>query len=115
MLHKPTRDRDEGYLDFVRGLPCGVCLSGESDPHHLQSRGAGGSDYTSIPLCRRHHSGLHAMGYTKFQDVNNINLWKLNANVLARYVQKITQSLANQQATPQVNDIGWGYDEREST
>lgn len=40
-----------------------------SDPHHVRSRGAGGSDIDNvIPLCRRHHQMFHQEGLPRMED-----------------------------------------------
>lgn len=41
---------------------------GVIDIHHIKSRGAGGSDhpFNLMPLCRYHHSMIHAVGQTTF-------------------------------------------------
>jgi hypothetical protein len=50
-------------LALIRKLPCSVCGSKPpNDPHHLISVGAGGGDDMAIPLCRRHHTEIHACG-----------------------------------------------------
>ena len=52
---------DKTLLEAVRSLPCIVCEPGTqeqpTDPHHVTSRGAGGSDTADnvMPLCRMHH------------------------------------------------------------
>ena len=53
--------------DLCRTLPCCACgLTGGSDPHHEPTRGAGGVDKDTVPLCRpchdyRHDHGLAAL------------------------------------------------------
>ena len=71
-LQKPKRYESEKYKEFIRDLPCCACnvnrLHGraQSDPHHMRSKGAGGSDLTCIPLCRKHHTEIH-WSSVKFQ------------------------------------------------
>ena len=84
---KTSRIKDEAYLDFVREYGCGVCLN-SAEPHHLVSRGAGGSDYTAIPLCREHHTELHQYGKGLFEDKHHIDVWVLLSKVLAAFIQK---------------------------
>lgn len=53
------------WLAWVRTLPCAlgeglcvVCL-GHVQPHHVRTRGAGGPDFTAIPLCAGAHDLVH--------------------------------------------------------
>lgn len=57
--------QDEAHLDWIRTLPCCICESDGSDPHHLLSikdaRGMAmkSQDWWTVPLCRRCHDRLH--------------------------------------------------------
>lgn len=58
---RSERERDPGYMDKVRALPCcarhlGSCF-GAVEADHAGARPAGrkASDGTCIPLCRSHH------------------------------------------------------------
>jgi hypothetical protein len=66
---KITRETDKEYLDYVRSHACliGILCYGKVEPHHYPTVGAGGSDYTSVPLCRKHHGEAHQIGRQKFQ------------------------------------------------
>lgn len=68
MLDKPKRKQDRKLLDAVKRIPCVVCGKKQTDPCHVRSRGAGGSDaeFNVIPLCRIHHSEQHMMGFKVF-------------------------------------------------
>jgi hypothetical protein len=63
---KPVRLKDKSYLAWVRRQPCLVDYV-VAEAHHTVSRGAGGSDYRSVPLCIRHHKEVHRMGREAFQ------------------------------------------------
>ena len=65
-LEKPARMRFERFLEFVRGLPCLVCFDARTEAHHVISRGAGGSDFRAVPLCRLHHVEFHRYGRDTF-------------------------------------------------
>ena len=72
-----------GHAAWVATLPCCVCMpehfqgpelkpwmynpdnrdSRISDPHHVRTRGAGGSEDDCVPLCRLHHSQLDSPGW----------------------------------------------------
>ncbi len=62
-LAKPKRVTNRTYLHWVKTFPCILsCVGcvGPVDPHHVVPRSLGGSDYTAIPLCRRHHDVVHS-------------------------------------------------------
>jgi len=81
------RTTDEDYLEWVRQQKCAVCLSSPpNDPHHLTSRGAGGSDRTAIPMCRECHRSYHDMGHSSFESRRNVDLWKQAHRHLRRYL-----------------------------
>ena len=85
-LAKPERIVDQRFLAHVRSLRCLVCSHPSPDAHHLQSRGAGGSDYTCVPLCRAHHQEYHAIGLTRFETKHHrINLWRENSRIVVGY------------------------------
>ena len=59
----------ETILQTIREKPCSVCFRvGPSDPHHIRTRGAGGSDTFDnlLPLCREHHVETHKIGRATF-------------------------------------------------
>ena len=64
---KPARD--PAYLRFVRSFPCSVCKRGRSEAAHTGPHGIGqkASDYSTIPLCHKHHTLLHACGPRIFE------------------------------------------------
>jgi len=84
-LGKPTRQVDEKYLDYIRGLECIVCHR-RPDPHHLVARGAGGSDYTAIPLCRLHHTEAHTLGKARFGERYGLDVWQCACRCLGDYI-----------------------------
>lgn len=58
--------RDPAYLDYIRSLPC--CICGRiAEAAHVRSRGAGGTDYQTVPLCHGHHMEQHTIGIKTFQ------------------------------------------------
>lgn len=69
---KKKRIVDEELLEKIRQLPCAIkgrLCTGDIDPHHIKSRGAGGDDVEEnlIPLCREHHTEIHQIGKIKFR------------------------------------------------
>ena len=79
------REVDEDYLDYIREQPSVVSLRPSDDPHHLESRGSGGSDYTAIPLTRGEHREIHTMPLRDFEEKYGINLWRESHRLLRRY------------------------------
>lgn len=88
---KPAREVDAAYLRHVRGQRCLVCHNGKPDAHHMVSRGAGGSDYTCLALCRQHHSELHQIGRARFEQRYGVDLWAACAATLASYTRRLVQ------------------------
>lgn len=94
------RERDLLYLGIVRDLPCCVggfpCVAAgrwqyEVHPHHLISRGAGGSDLGVIPLCPAHHAEIHQLGVVAFEAKYNLDVWAECASALACYVRSLKE------------------------
>ena len=65
MIEKRKRYISKRYLAYIRGKACLVC-GDVGEPHHIISRGAGGSDLTAVPLCRRHHNEIESQGKLGF-------------------------------------------------
>jgi len=84
-LQKPNRIEDKKYLEYIRETPCLICGK-RSEPHHLTTRGSGGSDYTSIPFCRSHHADYHLLGLSAFEEKYNINVWKETHRLLEKWM-----------------------------
>jgi len=89
-LSKPQRYVNEAYLNYVRQNRCVVCKTRPVDAHHVQTRGAGGSDLTAVPLCRIHHDGIHRMGVMTFQTHFKINLFEIQHFLLKKFVESTT-------------------------
>lgn len=68
-------------MAVVRSHGCCICKNPVADAHHLRIVGhkrgmsvKNGDDFT-VPLCRRHHEELHAMGDEKlFLDLAGVDL-----------------------------------------
>lgn len=74
---KNKREVDLAYLKYVRSNPCLVSndkCSNAIHAHHSVTKGAGGSDYTAIPLCHICHHEIHSIGRFSFQEKYNINI-----------------------------------------
>lgn len=68
MFLKQPRIKNKKLLKEMQDSPCAVCGQSPSDPHHIRSKGAWGSDTKDnlIPLCRIHHTEIHAIGKKTF-------------------------------------------------
>ena len=80
---KPKRYQDKAYLAYIRKQACVIlgCRSRPVYPHHTISRGAGGSDLLTLPVCLEHHNMFEA-GQLDDRDYA-FDGWKL----LAEYVE----------------------------
>lgn len=61
---KPARKQDRSVIDQVKESPCCACGAQNVDAHHIKSVGSGGGDEFNnlLPLCRQHHTEVHALG-----------------------------------------------------
>ena len=67
--------RSRKHLDFIKTLPCVMCMSTPCDPEHLRKRiphekkggtGLKPCDSCVVPLCRTHHQQQHSKGFDTF-------------------------------------------------
>jgi hypothetical protein len=93
---KPKRQVDTRWLKEIRNQTCLVMYSpkatpciGPVTPAHLRTRGAGGSDYTSVPLCVRHHGEQEDHTDQWFLENYGINLWKELSEILIRSITEL--------------------------
>lgn len=79
--------RDFGaHAETIRALPCCACgAPGPSDPHHVVSRGAGGTAQHQVPLCRNCHRLLHQIGRRTFEALRKVSLVVIAAELWERY------------------------------
>lgn len=87
MISKPSRETNEKYLVFIREQRCLIsnqCI-GEVDAHHTKSRGSGGSDYSAVPLCRKHHTQYHTKGGVWFSKNYEIQMYQEIARLLQQW------------------------------
>ena len=84
---KEPPGRSEEYLSYIRGLPCCVCGK-SAEPHHLGTGGMGmkGSDFSAIPMCRKHHD--EAQAYKKEFHKDSPFLWRCVADNLVRWADR---------------------------
>lgn len=76
------------YRAWIRTLECVVCsVSRNIEAAHTGPRGLGqkSSDYSCIPLCRRHHrtgnDSIHSLGPWKFADAHKLDVAALVAQL----------------------------------
>ena len=68
----------------VRDLPCCVCFAPPpSDPHHVKTRGAGGTSADLVPLCRGHHDMVGCWGVKTFIRESGVDLYAVAAKIAA--------------------------------
>ena len=89
MLSKPKRFQCELYLEFIRKQKCCCCgKRPRGDPHHCDSKGSGGSDLSSVPLCRKCHGECHALGVLTFQVRKLIDFVTIRESLLRKAIEK---------------------------
>ena len=90
---KIKRYESPQYLDFIRHLPCVVCMNTEVDAHHYLTKGSGGSDLDTISLCRTCHTEAHKIGITTFQMTHDISFFEVQRKILKTYIRLLEQHL----------------------
>tara|TARA_Y100000310_G_scaffold338946_1_gene430081 strand:- start:643 stop:990 length:348 start_codon:yes stop_codon:yes gene_type:complete len=70
------------HLKWIRGNECCVALHstlclGKMHAHHVKTKGAGGLDNQTVPLCNFHHGELHTTGRDTFEGKYGVNLANL--------------------------------------
>lgn len=67
-LQKKKRVEDRDLLDKFHSMRCIACGTSPCDPCHIKSRGSGGHDLEEniVPMCRKHHTQHHAIGWFRF-------------------------------------------------
>jgi hypothetical protein len=94
---KEIFDRDAKYLSFIRKQPCLVNkgCNGPIHAHHSETGGASikASDYSCIPLCSNHHTGLtecvHKMSREDFESFHHVDINKAVTNNLINYLRSL--------------------------
>ncbi len=77
------REESPEFLGFVRLFLCATPgCDADSHAHHLKSRGAGGSDFTAVPLCWFHHSEIHQLWRDRFEAKYSVDLGEVNKLIL---------------------------------
>lgn len=94
---KPTRSIE--YLRWIRSLPCLVCSTTFAiEASHTGSHGMGqkSSDFSCIPLCRKHHrtgnDSYHKLG-RKFGPHHNLDIPDIVKRLNAKPVVKVRDGM----------------------
>lgn len=89
---KIKRETDKAYRKYIEKQPCmvGIDCLGDVISHHIETVGSGGSDYSCINLCMKHHNEIHAMGKDTFQRKYNIDFNKERIRLLIGYIKRLT-------------------------
>jgi hypothetical protein len=63
--------KDKDLRKSYHSLRCSVCPFPHSDPAHIKSYGSGGADSWEnlLPLCRKHHSLQHQVGWRRMLEL----------------------------------------------
>lgn len=88
---KPVRPEDADYLRFIRRQGCLLHNQVAADAHHIPSRGAGGSDYRAVPLCRPHHREFHKRGLAWFTVEYNVDIQAEQIRFLEMYLSALKE------------------------
>ena len=83
---KIKREIDKAYLQYIKKQPC-IITGQKAEPHHTQTRGAFGSDYSAVPLSRIPHSECHYIGQHTFQKKYGISFNESVTKLLINYIK----------------------------
>ncbi len=104
---KPVTHRDEDYLDYIRSLPCVICMN-KSIAHHESGLGDSGgmslkcTDYYAINLCTFCHAERDRVGFSSFWVHAYKNPWDVVIERLVTYSEKKDPSFHAKKAMAQV-------------
>jgi hypothetical protein len=94
LRQRKPRERDEGYLNDLRSLPCILCLSNVGvEAAHVRysvcgkpNPGVGQKphDRYALPLCNHHHRKQHSMGEREFWRKMQLNPLHIASQLYAR-------------------------------
>ncbi len=104
MVKKTPRETDEAYLEHIRQQPCIAAplsdkplwwleCSGKIAPHHDPTVGAGGSDYTALPMCLNHHTEIHKLGRDSWPEKYLLDLNQERVKRLIGYIKILKEEL----------------------
>lgn len=64
-----------------------------NDPHHVPTRGAGGVDKDTVPLCREHHREWHDIGEKSFDAKYGVHLRGVAKAIHDELTQNVAQGM----------------------
>lgn len=82
------RVKDFGHrARWLMDMPCCVpgCSLHSGPPHHVKTRGAGGTKRNQVPICWEHHMEIHSLGKTSFERKYGLNLTELAVHYCGLY------------------------------
>ena len=97
---RKPRERDPGFLAFLRRQPCAVAgpgCDGAVQAAHLRTHAPGErptgmgrkpDDSRCLPLCAEHHRQQHATNELRFWAVAGIDPFQLAAELYRRYLEQ---------------------------
>lgn len=85
---KPTRLKSPPYLAWIRQQHCLGC-GAQAQAHHTTSKGSGGSDFRSVPLCWRCHRELHHRGGSWFQEKYHVDFTEEVIRLMETYLSAL--------------------------
>jgi hypothetical protein len=92
---KPHRETNKKYLAYIKTLPCAcrdnTCV-GDIVPHHTKTKGSGGSDYMTIPLCHTHHQRIHTEGKISLQIYDGMVIGDEILKNLIGYIKRLEEA-----------------------
>ena len=82
------------YVAYVRTLPCVICQN-DAEASHLRHVGMGGDrkkenwrHFTTVPMCRLHHDEYGSSKFGFYEEVYDINLYKVALKILAQWLME---------------------------
>lgn len=87
MVRESDKVLSEGHKKWVRGHEClcagraGHICEGKMHAHHATTRGAGGGDDVTVPLCAKAHDEGHVKGWKTFEAKYALNLLAIAAEL----------------------------------
>ena len=90
---KQKRFQSKTYLCFVvSGRPCCACGQLRTDyihvvAHHFKTKGSGGADLETVPLCTACHHDVHFVGRKTFEQKNGIDFVSIQLKLLEEFIE----------------------------
>lgn len=87
---KIKRETDKDYIEYIKANCClvGILCAGDTVHHHTKTKGSGGSDFSCVPLCVKHHTEVHSIGTKTFQEKYNLDFQQERIRLLIGYIKE---------------------------